>query len=590
MSTEAHAWLRLVVLVLVVLFASPSGLAAEEGQYRSRILVTPPGEIGIGSGVSNRELEQQIDRIDDPYARSGAARHLGRHFAGEGDYVKAERYYRDALETAGLADVANREILRELARIYLQQGNYDAAANAIEQALAMNLAPDAMDFLVLAQTHYKLRQYVKAVEALDRLTALDVTLERSQMEQVVAVYYRASGYRQAETYLRQLIERYPDAHRHWHLLANVYLQMGKRRQALNQLVLARQKGIPFEQSDLVLLADLHAANGDPYEGAQFLQTSMAAGLVEPSGNHYRKLFEYWFQAREKQRAMDSLDKAAALTGDIELYMYLAQLLQEDAKWQGMYEAMLRACEKPLPEKYLGRANLLLGVSQLKLGNPEGARRSFINATLIGGATEQAAQWLNFMAAAPPTEDELRRLKGICYGAEDVQLKVARHSGRGESSTKLDVELLELLRKTVPAMRFFSASYTEPLDEAMGKLRQRLARMNIALIKSGGKATGTAQVIFTLDSSTASTIEQWDLAIPTGGTTRGAGRHRAHSVGAFNCVYFRYEGEPEGFLKTLNQFLARVEEENFALGGEVRLVFLPDFSSKGLLIEVQVGVE
>ena len=82
---------------------------------------------------------------------------------------------------------------------------------------------------------------------------------------------------------------------------------------------------------------------------------------------------------------------------------LAQLQMEQESWRPMYDTMVRACGDPLQDRFVGRANLLLGVSQLKLGDNVAARRSFINATLIGGVNAQAGQWLQFMNAAPATE-------------------------------------------------------------------------------------------------------------------------------------------------------------------------------------------
>ena len=72
---------RLISLATtLLLLALPAQLLAQEtGQYRSRILLDPLGEIGKGSEMSVDELEAEIDSIRDPYARSSATRHLARH-------------------------------------------------------------------------------------------------------------------------------------------------------------------------------------------------------------------------------------------------------------------------------------------------------------------------------------------------------------------------------------------------------------------------------------------------------------------------------------------------------------------------------
>ena len=103
------------------------------------------------------------------------------------------------------------------------------------------------------------------------------------------------------------------------------MQQNKKRQALDQLALAWEKSVPFTERDILLLVDLQAANQNPYGAADMLSTALAENKLEASGANYRKLFEFWFQAREQGRARKALQRAAQLSGDTDLYLYLAQL-------------------------------------------------------------------------------------------------------------------------------------------------------------------------------------------------------------------------------------------------------------------------
>jgi tetratricopeptide (TPR) repeat protein len=117
-------------LVLLLGLALPA--QAQEGQYRSKIRIDPSADLGGDTGLSVEELEKQISSITESYARSSAGRHLARHFVEQGEYDKAIDYYRTALAAGGLSDVANREMLREMAQVYLLDENYAEAANALE--------------------------------------------------------------------------------------------------------------------------------------------------------------------------------------------------------------------------------------------------------------------------------------------------------------------------------------------------------------------------------------------------------------------------------------------------------------------------
>lgn len=393
---------RVLLLVLVYLPVLPGSLADEEtGQYRSKIRIETGTDLGEGSGLSIEELERQIASISDAYARSSAGRHLARHFVEAGEYDKAIDYYRTALAADGLSDVANREMLRELAQVYLLSENYAAAADALERALRIKLVPQAGDYLLLAQAYYQLGNLARVVGALDPIRQQGLKLTLAQRRQALALYYQAGAYQRCEELLLQLLAAEPENPANWHQLASVYLQQNKRKQAMDQLDLAWQKAVPFREQDIQLRADLHAVNGDPYGAAGILEAAIAEKSLQGSVATYRKLFQYWLQARENDRATAALVQAARLSGDIDLYLYLAQLQMEQEDWQAMQQTMLRACQNRLPDKYVGRANLLLGISQLKLetGNPPGALLSTRRSS-VAPARRRGSGWISWRPSRP----------------------------------------------------------------------------------------------------------------------------------------------------------------------------------------------
>lgn len=587
---------RLSFLTLLLLFflLAVSRSFAEQGQYRSKILLTPAGEIGQGAELSIEELEQQIDSIEQPYARSSAGRHLARHYVEQGDYDKAIAYYREALLAEGLSAVANREMLRELAQVYLLQKDYAAAAQALEQVLAIDLLPETTDFLLLAQANYHLRNYVAVVAALDKIEQSGLTLDPAQLGQALALYYQAGAFAQSERILQRLLEVEPNEPRHWHLLASVYLQQDKKRQALDQLTLARRKGVAFSDDDILLLADLYAVNQNPYDAADTLRAALQRQELEGNGANYRKLFEFWFQAREPAKARQALSQAAKLSGDTELYLYLAQLQMEERDWAAMQQTMLSACGQQLQDRFVGRANLLLGVSQLKLGDDAGARRSFINATLIGGVNAQAAQWLKFMDAAPATQAELRRIVGICYGASDKRLKSAGVAPGAEGVAGMAGEdadsWSELQTKTVPPVHLFTAQYREPLEELVSALRSRLVKMNISLVKSGGAVEGPVHLLFSGDPAAQSPGEgTWRIGLPTSASVSGKGRFRSRSEGAFKCAYMTFAGAAEELPAAMQDLATAVAASEYTATGDVRVLLMQGSSEKNPRLELQIGI-
>ena len=576
---------------LCVCLLATGVMAQEQGQYRSKIRLDPLGEMGTGTEMSAAELEKQIDSIDDPYARASAGRFLARHHLQAGDYASAIAYYQQALAADGLSPVANREMLRELAQVYLLDGNYAAAAASLQQALDIDLVADAQDYLLLAQARHRLGDYVAVVAALDAVAAAGLKLDTAQLRQALALYYRAGAFEQCEDILRQLLKVEPGNAEYWHQLAAVYLQQNKRREALDQLVLARQKKVAFSAVELMLLVDLLALNGNPYGAAQLLDESIAKGELAGDAANQRKLFELWLQARERDRAMDALASAASASGDPQLYLYLAQLQMEDQLWPDMLETVLNACQEQLEDRYVSRANLLLGISLLKQGREVEARRAFINGTLVGGANAQAADWLKFMQAAPATEAELRHVRGPCYGSEGKRVELAAVEVTEEVAEKapslspqaeaeaeqawLDIEV-----KAVPATRFFYSEQKEALAELLPKIRDMAPRLNVNLVKAGGTADGPVHVL-------GLPGEDLRLALPLRGSAQTRGRYRIYASEVFNCASIVLDLPVDEPADVLAQFQAGLAELGYTATGEYRLIFSTGESSQ---VEVQLGIE
>lgn len=577
---------QLAVLLALLCWWAP--LAAQEsGQYRSRIQLDPLGELGKGSEMSVAELEASIDSIKEPYAKSSASRFLARHSVQQGDYAAAIDYYRQALLARGLSDVANREMLRELAQVYLLNEDYREAAITLQRALDIKLQAEPGDFLLLAQAQYRLGDYVAVVAALDGIEANGLSLDVRQLRQALALYYRVGAYQQSELILQRLLALEPGQPSHWHQLAGVYLQQNKRRAALDQLTLALEKRVPFTAAELQLLIDLHAVTGNPYTAATLLQEAMAEGGVPASAANQRKLFELWLQARERNRAKTALQRAARGSGDTELFLYLAQLQMEDQQWQAMLTTLLGACEQRLQDRHVSRANLLLGVSLFKLGRDEEARRAFINATLVGGANAQAGEWLEFMQAAAPSPEEARLVRGPCVGSEGKQGSLQKQKVPAQpvaepaaSSAAEQIAIAQPAIKTVSGARFFYSAHSEDLADLLPDIQALAVRLNLSLVKAGGTADGPLTLLVLPG-------EDLRLALPARGAPQARGRYRLHNAPQFRCAWLRLEQAEADPVAAVTSLQEQVLAAGYSLSGEMRLVFAGGGTPS---VEIQLGIE
>lgn len=632
------------IAFLVGLFFLANSLQAQE-QYRSRMYidldVAPTENVSMSVG----ELEQKIGTFQDDATRASAEKFLAQHYAGQKDYGKAAEHIEDALKNPATTAETKRDMLGQLSRIYLIQKNYDKAATAIGSYLAAKQstgsAADADIYLLLAQVQYKRKNYVASADALDKALALQKNPSKELLQSALAVYYSIGNFDRAGQVMQQLLAADINNAELWQQWVSLYLKGGKNAQALDVMSLAWEKGIPFREQDVLLLTDLYSINKIPGRGARVLEAAIASGKVKSSTKINDRLFRLWMQAGERDKAQQALAQAASGSNDVELQLYLAQMQMEKEQWQPMQAIVLKACDGAMPERLVARANLLLGVSQLKLGDTELARRSFINATIVGGAGEEASKWLAFMKAAPATDSEKAGIAGPCstsdtrsiFSASMPDSKRTATSDQAAATTESGAETTEaatsesvptdvfpastpteapktgaidmsalanikgdasasLDTKTTASQKLFMADYSMTPQEMATDIVPLVTRLGITIAKGGGKIDGPLHIIFPEPPTTTAGKIKVRFGFPVTGNPRPDGRYQLIRDNGFKCVSRNYNGPQEGVITAFAQLYADAAAKGLKLTGESRQLASTDnvIGGKTVKLELQLGVQ
>ncbi|MEZ5538986.1 MAG: hypothetical protein R3E63_03295 [Pseudomonadales bacterium] len=638
--------LSLGLLLVCVLSGSP--LLAQE-QYRSRMYVdldvAPTENVSMSVG----ELEKNLNTFQDAATKASAEKFLAQHFAGSKDYDKATKYIEKSLQNPAITAENKRQMLGQLARISLLQKNYDKAASAIQDYVAVKGSSgdkaDAEIYLLLAQVQFKRRNYVASAAAMDKAMSLEKNPTPQQLKNAMAVYYSTGSFDRAAQIMQQLVAADLNNAELWQQWTSLYLKAKKNAQALDVMALAWEKGIPFREQDVLLLTDLYAINKIPGRGARVLEEAIANGRIKADSKINDRLFRLWMQAGERDKAQAALTKAAGDSNDVELQLHLAQMEMEKQQWPAMQQQVLKACDGNLTDKLVARANLLLGISQLKLGDTELARRSFINATLVGGAAD-AAQWLAFMKAAPATDGEKAGIAGPCStsGTHSIfaaKMPESKLSGAAASSAFANSEVdapaeqdsaavdamaapavsdpaasnsavsnnvasssanalsniqgnpsADLSIKVTKPVQLYLGDYSFTAEEMAEKITPLATRLAITVVKERGKIVGPMHIIFPeLMTNNGGKIKV-RFGFPVTGNPKPQGRYQLVRDSGFKCVSRNYEGSPEGVAQAFAQLYADAVAKGFKLSGESRQLASTDnvVGGKTVKLELQVGVQ
>jgi tetratricopeptide (TPR) repeat protein len=571
--------------------------------YRSKIFLDPNLKLDAAVSLSIEDLEQQLGSFNNDYAEASAERHLARYYVQQKEYQKAIEYYQTALRSEGLHDLAHQEMQQELATVYLLQGQFQQGLVLLLTLQKSVKQPSNGFYILLAQAQYQSGDYLALADSLDRLLKQSDILSDRQIKQLIAISYGSGDYRQCEKLLRLLIDRSPSDIESWRQLVSIYLLQKKHQQALNTLALTKQKKLPFRQQDILLLANLYVINKATEKGARVIADGIKVGALDSTADNQQRLFEYWLLAREKMKAIQALTTAVSLKRDLELYLKLAQLQMEQELWPAMLNTMLNACAKNLDDRYVGRANLFLGISQLKLGDELNARRSFINARLLGGRVDQANQWLKYIEATPATESELKRISGPCH-PQDRNLRyegtVTELSNTHPNSAQVKIEanievndVSDVNVKTVPGHEFYWASAVLETEKMSTQLRSLITPLTISLVRGGGAIDGPLHLFFDgVDNNLASmTAGKLTLkaGFPVRGKPRPKARYKASRMQEFKCTYLKFTGDQNDLKQAWGKLYQDTLNAGYKLSGSSRQILKDSDGTRLLNTELQLGI-
>jgi tetratricopeptide (TPR) repeat protein len=101
-------------------------------------------------------------------------------------------------------------------------------------------------------------------------------------------------------------------------LAGIYSELGDTKKQLALTEVLYEKGMLNTSSHITNLGNLYLLHGLPYKAATLLEKEMNENIVESNERNLRLLSQAWYQAREDEKAIPPLERAAGMSEDGEL--------------------------------------------------------------------------------------------------------------------------------------------------------------------------------------------------------------------------------------------------------------------------------
>lgn len=345
-------------------------------------------------------LQQMLGRAGgDSYLQAILYQALAQVEWSRENFDPALDYFEQAVALDVLPDQAHFALMYQIAQLYTMKERYRDALERLELwfCSAPQARTTAAAFVLKASIHASLADYPSALAAIEQAMALQTAPEEPWYQLKLAAHYELAQYPQAAQTLATMVTRWPQQKTYWVQLSQVYFNLQREDEALAVMALAYRNGLLDQSSELLFLADLYAYANLPRKAAEVLAKGIAAGIVEASESHWTRTADAWYAAAELEQALAGYEQAGAVAADGAIDLRRGYILLDLERWPQARDAVDAALRKGgLDERQTGEAYLLRGMAEFNLDQFDNAGADWDRASRYPPSRDAARQWLNHL--------------------------------------------------------------------------------------------------------------------------------------------------------------------------------------------------
>lgn len=294
-----------------------------------------------------------------------------------------------------------------IGQLYFQEGELEKGLDYHTRWINAGGKPSRDQKYTLAQVNYNLDKFPEALVWLEQVFAADGPgADRAVYDFLILLYDRTGNKAKKAQLLEQLLVRNPSDRRVWDAISGDYYQGNQERKAFEVQKAMYLGGILETENELLRIVNFYNQFDAPYEGARILEKEINAGRIEASYKQLELLSRLYQVAREPNKAVPVIERAAQQFDSAVMYERLGRAYGDLREWAKAEEALLKAFDASSGTvEDRGLAWVFIGQSRYERGDREGAREAFRNANNRGGRG-----WLDFMRSEDQTEIAFRRFR------------------------------------------------------------------------------------------------------------------------------------------------------------------------------------
>ncbi len=359
----------------------------------SRYMVKAADAIDAGDYAEGHAI---LDRLNpkrlNPHERARMYRVKAYIDYSAGDVASAIESFQKVIDQEVLALKDDNEIRFNVAQLHAGQQQWPELIAAIHGWIPWSHEPSPLAHYLLAIAHYHLEQTDLALANAETTVDLAPEPKEAWLQLLAALYVKQEDYANAAPVLEELVMQFPKK-QYWVQLSLIYGARDNFRHSLAVQQIAYTQGFLSKDSEVRRLARSYLYHELPEPAARVLERGIEEGTIEPDADAFELFANSLVAAREYERSLAPLARAADLSDDGDLYVRLAQVRMQREEWAQAVEMLEKAIAKGDLKKP-GNAQLLLGVSYYNDEHVGQARSSFARARKHDDTRTQADQWIS----------------------------------------------------------------------------------------------------------------------------------------------------------------------------------------------------
>ena len=278
-----------------------------------------------------------------------------------------------------------------IARICMEQDNWADAIVNLKRWFLIEEEPNASSYYLLALAYWQAKDTDAALAPALKAVAIANAPQENWLKLLLAIRLTRKEYKETIPLLDQMIRSYPNK-TYWIQLSTRHGALGNYPESLIPLQLAYTQGLLTEDPEIRRLAELLLYLELPYRAADVMKFGLESSVVDEDSEYFELLSNSWIMAREYDKAIDPLIRAAELAEGGRIYQRLAEVHIQQERWQEAAEALGLALEKgDLPKP--GQATLLMGIVLYSQKKPDQALPWFEKAKAFSDSEQEANTWV-----------------------------------------------------------------------------------------------------------------------------------------------------------------------------------------------------